>query len=391
MPNRDSIKELTRAPWLREGNAEKFIYVFGLALDALAEKMEQATNAHIPGVALTTSAIPYQAEDRVLVQGPAETNEQFIPRLQRALDTWRKAGSRESVLEQLKAYRRGIDVGVTATDPSMLIVGGNGSTTRWDVSYFADLPETPPTLARVSPSNFDWDGQVKPWRAWLVLFMRAVLTGISGTAASVTTVGGSGVSGVTSGFATLDGLTDVPTDVVGQWLTVSGAASGGNNGFFQVVLRLSDTSVMIANTNPGVASDANNGAIHWALSAYPFFRPVQVWGAPTKVWGSGTWGIEWAGHDTTATIDSIRAILRTWKSARTYYPNIIVAFDGGDGTAGNAFSPLSSLGGGNPNGDFADYGHNVNGVWVPRRSISSFDAFLDGSGRYVSCNVHNVT
>lgn len=391
MSQRDDIKELTNAPWLRVGNAEKFLYTFGLGLDALAEKMDQASNAHIPGEALTDTAIPYQAEDRLLVQGPNETNEQFIPRLQRAFDTWRKAGSREAILEELKGYRTGLDPGVTATDPSMLIVGGTAAHTVWDTSQFGDAPETPPAHRIVTPTNWNWNNAYQSWRAWLVLFMRSVPTGIAGSSASVTAVGGSGVSGVTSGFATLAGLAAIPSDVVGQWIRVSGAASGGNNGFFQVVSRISSTSLMIANTNPGVAGDANNGAIVWSLEAYPWFRPTQPYGAPLSVWGTGIWGIEWANNDTVQTITSLRQILKRWKSGRTYYPNILVSFDGGDGTPGNQFSPLDALGVGTPNGDYGDYGLNVGGTWVPRARNYPLTAFLDGTGQYARCNVHNVT
>lgn len=391
MPQRDTIFDLTHVPSLRTGNGEKFLYTFGLALDALAEKMDQATRAHIPGLARTPTAIPYQAEDRLLVQGPAESNAQFVERLTRAFKAWRKAGSREAILEQLKAYRTGLDPGVVETDPSMLIVGGNGTYTTWDTATFGDAPEDEPSRRRVTPSNFDWDGQDRPWRSWLVLFMRDVATGVAGTAASVSTVGGSGVSGVFSGFATLTGLADVPTDALGMWITVSGAASAANNGRFQVALRLSDTSVMIANPGPGVAPDANNGAITWSLSAFPFFRPTQAWGSPTLVWGSFTWGLEWAGHDTQLVIAAMRQILRRWKSARTYYPNILVSFDGGDGTAGRQFSPLSSKGSGNPNGNYGDYGTNVNGVWTPRARDFPLTCFLDGTGQYLRCNVHNVT
>lgn len=391
MAQRDAIKDLSNAPWLRVGNAEKFLYTFGLGLDALAEKMDQAARAHIPGEALTETAIPYQAEDRLLVQGPAETDAQFIPRLQRSYDTWRKAGSREIILEELKGYRSNLDPGVTATDPSMLIVGGTAAHTVWDSSTFGDAPETPPAHRIETPGNWNWDNVYKSWRAWLVLFMRAVPTGIAGTAASVTTVGGSGVSGVTSGFATITGLAAIPSDVVGQWARFSGAASGGNNGFFQVVSRISSTSLMIANTNPGVAGDANNGAIVWSLEAYPFFRPTQSYGAPSSVWGTGIWGIEWADNDTVQTITSLRQILKRWKSGRTYYPNILVSFDGGDGTPGNQFSPLDALGVGNPNGDYGDYGLNVSGVWVPRARVYPLTAFLDGTGQYARCNVHNVT
>lgn len=377
-------------PWLSDGDTAKFLSLLGSASDTLLDKLEQAMYARMPGLAKTDTAIPYQAEDRLLAQGPSETNSQFILRLQRAFETWQHAGSRAAILEQLKAYRTALDPGVVVTDPSMLIVGGGANYTSWDVSEFGEDPKTAPARRRVAPPNWDWDGVVKPWRSWLVLFMRSVAAGISGSAASVTTVGGSGVSGVTSGFATLTGLTGMSSALIGSWIRISGAASSGNNGFFQIVLCPSSSSAMIANTNPGVAPDANNGAIVWSVESYPFFRPTQPYGAPTFVWGSGFWGVEWAGHDTVATIASIRAILQRWKSARTYYPYILVSFNGRDGTAGSQFSPLSG-GADNPHANFGDYGSNSSGVWIPRAPGYPLTAFLDGTGKYVQCNVQNVT
>ena len=93
------------------------------------------------------------------------------------------------------------------------------------------------------------------------------------------------------------------------------------------------------------------------------------------------------------TIQSIRLILQRWKSATTYYPDIIVAFDGASGgTAGNAYSPSSTPGNGNPDGSFGSRGKNVSGVWVPTRLISSpYDAYCQGTGSWIQCSVENVT
>jgi hypothetical protein len=80
-------------------------------------------------------------------------------------------------------------------------------------------------------------------------------TGNTGAAASITTVVG--------GVATLTGLTGFATGTAGQrWITISGAASGGNNGTFKILSFISATSVTIRNS-AAVASDANNGAISW--------------------------------------------------------------------------------------------------------------------------------
>jgi hypothetical protein len=80
-------------------------------------------------------------------------------------------------------------------------------------------------------------------------------TGNTGAVASITTVVG--------GVATLTGLTGFSTTTAGQrWITITGAASGGNNGTFKILSFISATSVTILNT-AAVASDANNGAISW--------------------------------------------------------------------------------------------------------------------------------
>lgn len=81
------------------------------------------------------------------------------------------------------------------------------------------------------------------------------ISGQTGTAANITTV--------TSGIATVTGLTGMSsTNSVGRFLTISGAASGGNNGTFLITAYISATSVSISNPS-AVASDANNGSIVW--------------------------------------------------------------------------------------------------------------------------------
>src|SRR5688572_33134266 len=82
----------------------------------------------------------------------------------------------------------------------------------------------------------------------------APISGQTGAAANITTVA--------SGIATVTGLTGMTTQSVGRMLTISGAASAGNNGTFLIVLFNSATSVDISNPN-AVASDANNGSISW--------------------------------------------------------------------------------------------------------------------------------
>ncbi len=383
-------------PWLcaYNSNAQKFQYVLGLAMDALLEKSDEAQSAKLPGQS-DPSCIPLQAADRLLVQGPAESNTSFTARLTGAFQAWARAGSRPAVLGQIQAYLTDLQPGVVLSSPECLIVGGNTSTSTWSTIFGTTPQGDPPAQAVVSPPNWDWDGEDKPTRAWLVLFMQLVDAGLSGAAGAVASVGGSGVTGVTSGFATLTGLAGLTASVVGQYLTMNGAP--GNKGAFQIVAYVSATSCIVANPSASVQS-----GLAWSIAYYPYIAPAPVWGSPEFVWGAGTWGVSCSEQ----VIISIRQILQRWKSARTYYPKIIVSFGGwsaadapgGTGVAGDDFSPLSSQGVGNPDGTWGTYGKNVAGCWVPSRTPqdkpftgSRFTAFCDGTGTAIRCYEKNRT
>jgi len=391
MPSqRDTIKELS-PPWLRTENGEKFLYTMGVMGDLLLEKMNQATRAHLPGENVDPSAIPYQAEDKLLVQGPSELNSQFTARLRRALTTWSYAGSARAVLEQMHAYLANVQPSVVATLPECLIVGGNADVSSWHWLTI-DAPQGAiPNYRLAAPANWNWDGRSQPWRSWLVLFFAQQPTGLSGGDGSIDSTGGSGVPGVTSGFATVSGLAGLTSDNVLDWLNITGSHAPGpaptQTGSWQIVDVLSATSCVVAGPSI-IAPDIANGYLNWNVGHYPFIGPGPAWGSPPMVYGDFTWGVTCSPE----TVISIRQIIQRWKSGSTYYPYIIASFGGGDGTAGNEFSPLSSPGAGNPDGTWGGYGKNVNGVWVPsKQPLNSYTAFLDGTGRYVRCSVHNVT
>ncbi len=82
----------------------------------------------------------------------------------------------------------------------------------------------------------------------------------SNNGASITTVAG--------GVATITGLLNMTQNSVGHFLTLSGAASAGNNGTFLIISFLSATSVTIANS-AAVGNDTNNPNIVW-LERYPY-------------------------------------------------------------------------------------------------------------------------
>lgn len=384
----DLASPASSPPWLlkEDGNAKRYLYGLGLPFDSLLQKMFDAMRAKCPGLA-DASAIPFQAADRRLVQGPAESNEPFVLRLKGAFDAWGIVGSRKAVANQLQAYMTGLQPGVATSLPVFTIVGGNLDLTTWDTVYGYMAQGDQPAHSTVTPANWDWDGELKPWRAWLILYMHLVETGLTGAAGRVTATGGSGVTGVTSGFATMTGIGGVTDDDVQRYITVTGAASAANNGTFQIVANLGDgRTITIANPD-AVAPDANNFSINWTIGEYPYIGPAPVWGSPDAVWGDdNTWGVNCSPE----VIESIRNIVKRWKSGTTYYPNIIISFGGADGTAGSEFSALSSQGAGNPDGTWTNWGKNVDGVWVPsKETLNPFTSFCDGTARAIRCYEKN--
>ncbi len=376
-------------PWLCAygSNAQRFMYTIGVALDALLEKQQEAEQAKFPGYG-DESLIPLQAADRLMVQGPSESNEAFQLRLQGAMDAWGRAGSRAAILGQIQAYLTDTQPDAADGLPECLIVGGTGtSICTWSTIYTGDEQGKEPARAR-TVSNWNWDGEDKNARAWLILFMFLTpVPGLAGAAMSIPSTGGTSVAGVTTGFANVTGLTGMTADQVQQYLTVTGAASGANNGSFQIVEVTSATTAIIANPD-AVAPDANDGSLTWTVQRYPYIGPAPVWGSPDYVWGDGTWGV----NCSELVIQSIRAILRQWKSAQAYYPMIGISFGGGTSIAGTEFSPNSSQGAGNPDGTWGSFGKSVNGVWVPaRQAVNPFTVFCDGTGRSVRCFEKNQT
>ncbi len=170
---RDVIKQLS-PPWLAEGTNEKYMYNLGLACDALLEKMNQAMRAHMPGLC-HFSALPYLGRDRVLAQGPFESNDNFTTRLTQAFDTWQRAGSRRAVMSQVLNYISGYIVEDTDQVPHSVTVSCSsaGTWATWDTYFSTSDLSQPPSHISITPANWDWDGFYLWWRAWLILFIDA--------------------------------------------------------------------------------------------------------------------------------------------------------------------------------------------------------------------------
>mgnify|MGYP001558089778 CR=1 FL=1 len=79
----------------------------------------------------------------------------------------------------------------------------------------------------------------------------------------------------------------------GDFIEISGAASGGNNGRFIIITVNSATSVTLLNT-AGVASDANNGSIAWTVRPRINISAEDTWQIGASL-GSGAAGALGAG------------------------------------------------------------------------------------------------
>ncbi len=375
---RDAIK-LMSPPWLDHGTGERYMYNIGLAADAILEKLNQGVKARMP-TECDATALPIIGSDRVMPQYPGEADASYRVRLQEAFDTWRTSGSRGAVMSQALAFLNET-VALPGVVPVVGIVGGNLSE-NWDITYNNGQK----SHVQLGTQNWDWDGANYWWRCWLILYMTLVPTGQNGATATIFSVNVNGWE------VALTGLSGMTPDSVGHYLTVSGAANTENNGTFQIVRYFSATSVSIA--NPAVVwPDANSGAISWVENYYPTIGPAPVWDAPGATWDdpSRSWGL----NVPSTTIDGIRSLLRLWKSAGSYYRNIILCFGGADGEATEEFSPYSTMGAGNPDGTWGPLSANIGGVMKQTRltgaALGIFNEYCGGSGSRVNCTIENVT
>lgn len=450
-------------PWMSGPNADRYVSVLQFMSDALLEKATQAVTIHFPGQG-NVSQIPYLANDRQLVQGLAESNASFVGRLKGAFKQWSIAGSRLSVANVLQYYLQGLQPGVAAALPLLALVTTNATQTRWDtLSQGAALGASP--VRSLVSENWNWDGSYKPWRNWLVLYMSLVAGALSGSSAQTSTAaagtlytsGGTAsnhvygqivtetvgvaqlsvwtpnVTGtaVNHPYMTLTHLAGLSSAQVGQWITVSGSTSPGNNGTFLITSVPSPSTCVIANPY-GVTGDT--GPLTWSIGTYPFLAPAGVWDQPGTKWDNGAlqlppidtgsnvqgiwqptlggplptlaWGLQVQPAvlspppPAAAVITSVRALAKQWKSASTWYSEIVVAFDGSTGAAGSTFSPLSAAGSGNPNGTFSGHGtlfvYSLGGIkigaWLGNRATTSpYDEYCQGTGSWAACLVPNVT
>jgi len=184
-----STEALTLAPpWLQvggdgsPGTGGRYQFLQGIALDFLAEKINQGALASFPGLTLTTTSLPLIGADRGLLQGPLEPNADYIARLLVWRQTWSFAGNAWSILKAARAY---LD-GQAAYVPDCRMVSNSSV---WDWYVIGESDTLPPHHYNSSggTANWNWDGQARfslagkdwdalapgaePWwRAWLIIY-----------------------------------------------------------------------------------------------------------------------------------------------------------------------------------------------------------------------------
>lgn len=143
-------------PWLQDDVGGVILRAHGVVVDALDDRLRQGIMAALPGQG-TPTALGYIGSDRQIERGPTQTDQGYAAQLSAAFDTWRGAGGARTILNQMRLY----------------YAPANGPTMR-AVSDHAVWHEQDPVTGNVVktvviPSNWNWDGNARWWRGWVIL------------------------------------------------------------------------------------------------------------------------------------------------------------------------------------------------------------------------------
>lgn len=94
----------TLPAWLLGTWGGRYLYSFGLVLDAIMQGATDATKARMPYPTGPADALARIGQDSALERYPADTDATFRARLQARFPTWQKAGSEQAVVGQLNAF-----------------------------------------------------------------------------------------------------------------------------------------------------------------------------------------------------------------------------------------------------------------------------------------------
>jgi hypothetical protein len=245
-------------PWLASDPFSiGFMFCLFLQDDGLLDRIRLGVTQGFPNTPFTQpEALAAQGQDRRINRGRFEPSDSYAGRVQKARTTWKLAGNAQTLLQQIWAY-------FLPTPPRIrYVVNGVDQNLVPYADWWTIESDGTMSHLRVSPSNWDWDGQVGKVRFWVIVYRPAdaIFWGALGAGPDHT---GSGLDwGVPPdqdvwGFA---GSNQWYTDVkatINQW-----KAAGSHAGVYPscdggIVAVLSDPDVVFSPTNPpGGVGDA---------------------------------------------------------------------------------------------------------------------------------------
>lgn len=137
-------------PRLRNRVGQKLVYALVALLDVILEWLYQGVSARFPLVG-TPSALGAIGRDRVIRRGTSESDAGYALRLASWLDDWRLAGTAYALLHQIAGF-----LGPAA--PRLRLVSSAAGVAIW----YTLEPDGRFTVAKASPSNWDWDSATNP-------------------------------------------------------------------------------------------------------------------------------------------------------------------------------------------------------------------------------------
>ncbi len=398
---RDRVKDMSPT-WLREGVNERLQYSYGLAEDAIIDKMSQGGLARFPTRA-QPDANTETGRDRLITKGITEGDESYAARLQRAFITWQFAGSGRSVLSQELGY-------LLALTPQILEVSVQYTVDRARVQRMLLLTlgigihdvanTTPITVTTKGPHGFSTGNTVR-------------VTGVATVGAAngnhvivviddVTfTLNGTTAAGVDAGTgrvvlnSLIPSATYPPTRNGTTWITY---AAGADPSAEPTTVRVGSGG--LGDWNWDGSSQVNDSWIWWGTFIVVNSVAPNAWIGPAAAWGSGAvWGAgsqytpslavkpwirsyysgivggtyasagSYMGYSTGWGVDasaavglSMMAIATQFKAAHTVLRELIISFDA------TLFNVAHNAGGGvNPDGTFGRWSKVTGGAYAPSR------------------------
>lgn len=178
-------------PWLLNTNGRALLRTFGTMLDNLMTQLKSGIEARFPNTA-PDDALPYIGKDRLLEQGPLESNDAFRARLQGAIPAHQNRGGPRTLLTELAGYLSG------GNNPRLALVS--------DRAVWHDYDWTTGTVTRTDVgTNWNWDGLSRWWRGWVIIDGSAFgwVPWLSGQGVQLDT---GFVMGSTAPLSTVDGI-----------------------------------------------------------------------------------------------------------------------------------------------------------------------------------------